>query len=145
MFTTIKFLPSKESGQPYILCPPSKNMKSVLPSTIRLQNELPYNIRSLPTLSSFTHAIKNRYCSKPSKCFDYCVREENILQCQLCNSASQVLCTHFLNDNPSCYMCDNNYETCSHFFIECPIMTLFSFKNNILLYLKMDMNLLNQQ
>lgn len=88
-------------------------MESFLPSTIRLWNELPYNIRSLSTLSSFTHAIKNMYCSKAKKYFNYGVRRENIIHCQLRNSASNLndeLFNHFLIDNPSCDMCGINNE-----------------------------------
>lgn len=50
-------------------------------STIRLWNELPYDIRSLSIPSSFTHTIKNMYCSKAKKYFNYGVRKENIIHC----------------------------------------------------------------
>lgn len=63
------------------------------------------------------------YCSKAKKYFNYGVRKENIIHCQLRNSASNLnadLYNHFLSANPICDMCGNNNETCSHFFIECP-------------------------
>lgn len=44
------------------------------------------------------------------------------------NSASNLnadVCNHLLRDNPSCNMCGNNYESCSHLFIECPKHCVF--------------------
>lgn len=44
----------------------TSSMKIFLPSTIRLWNELPYNICSLSIISSFIHAIKIWIVPKPS-------------------------------------------------------------------------------
>lgn len=47
-------------------------MNSFLPSTIKLWNELPLQIRILPTVSSFKKAI---FFRKPNKLYDFGYRK----------------------------------------------------------------------
>lgn len=65
-------------------------MNSFLPSTIKLWNELPLQIRILPTVSSFKKAIKNIFFRKPNKLYDFGNRKENIIHCQIRNNASNL-------------------------------------------------------
>ena len=98
-------------------------MKSFLPSTIRLWNDLPFNIRNLSSLTSFKTAIKNIYCIKPKKYYNYGSRKMNILHCQLRNNASNLnadLFNHFLKEDKSCDMCGFSSETSYHYFMNCP-------------------------
>ena len=73
-----------------------------LPSTINLWNDLPLHIKSLPTLFSFTNAIKHLFYRKPIKLFNHGNRCVNIIHCQLRNSASNLnadLYKDFIIDN----------------------------------------------
>ena len=104
----------------------SSYMNSYLPSTIKLWNDLPIQIRQLPTLASFKTAIKNMFYKKTSKLFNLGKRPLNIIHCQLRNSASNLnfdLHCHFLRDNATCDMCGYHTENAFHFFFECAHFT----------------------
>ena len=79
-----------------------------LPSTINLWNDLPLHIRSLPTLSSFTNAIKHLFYRKTMKLFNHGNRCVNIIHYQLRNSVSNLnadLHRDFIRDNCICDNC----------------------------------------
>ena len=80
----------------------SSYIKSYIPSTIKLWNNLPLHIRNLPTLSSFSQSIKKLFYRTPKKLFNYGNRKANIIHCQLRNNVSSLnadLHKDYLRDN----------------------------------------------
>ena len=125
-------------------------MNSFLPSTIKLWNDLPFDIRTLPTVSAFKKSLKNIFLRKPNKLYDYGRRKLNIIHCQLRNKASNLnadLFNHYLRENSNCENCDSDCENSSHFFFECPIydvqrQSFLESLNNLHLSVPISLNLL---
>lgn len=98
-------------------------LKSVIPSTVKLWNDLPLAIRSLPKLACFSNAIKKYFFKTPTKLFNLGNRRENIIHCQLRNNASSLnadLFCDFIRENSVCDYCGFHTENANHFFFECP-------------------------
>lgn len=73
-------------------------MNSFLPSTIKLWNELPLQIRILPTVSSFKKAIKTYSLESQTNFMTLDTEKANIIHCQIRNNASNLnadLFNHF--------------------------------------------------
>lgn len=87
---------------------------------------VPFDIRSLPPLSSFSRSIKKQFFKTPNKLFNFGDRRENIIHCQLRNNASSLngdLFYDFIRENPICENCGYHTENESHFFFVCPKYT----------------------
>lgn len=98
-------------------------LKSFIPSTVKLWNDLPLAIRSLPKLACFSNAIKKYFFKTPTKLFNLGNRRENIIHCQLRNNASSLnadLFCDFIRENSVCDYCGFHTENANHFFFECP-------------------------
>ena len=94
--------------------------KSFLPSVIRDWNNLPDNIRMLPTLSSFKLHI-NSNIHKPPEYYKVGCRFGQIHHTRLrlnCSSLHFDLYRKNIIDDPHCSC--GAIETAKHYFIECP-------------------------
>lgn len=65
-------------------------MNSFLPSTIKLWNELPLQIRILPTVSSFKKAIKTYSLESQTNFMTLDTEKANIIHCQIRNNARNL-------------------------------------------------------
>lgn len=98
-------------------------MNSFLPSTIKLWNELPLQIRILPTVSSFKKAIKTYSLESQTNFMTLDTEKANIIHCQIRNNARNLnadLFNHFLCENSICDMCGYVSENAYHYFFVCP-------------------------
>ena len=100
--------------------------KSVIPSSIKLWNDLDPDIRNSNSVSQFKSKIKNMF--KPHDVPSYFVSGERVLQmlhARIRNSCSNLnadLCDNHLRDNPSCE-CGFIREDAEHYFFRCPLYT----------------------
>ena len=97
---------------------------SFLPSVIRDWNNLPDNIRMLPTLSSFKHYLKSNI-QKPPEYYKVGSRLGQIHHTRLrlnCSSLHFDLHRKNIIDDPHCSC--GAIETTNHFLTECPNYTL---------------------
>ena len=93
---------------------------SFLPSTLRAWNELPDNIRSLPSLNLFKKAIKG-FSTLPPKHFAFGSRREQVLHTRLrtgCSALNADLYAKNIVDSSLCRCGD--VEDAAHFFFKCP-------------------------
>ena len=93
---------------------------SFLPSTVRAWNELPDNVRSLPSLNLFKKAI-NGTVTLPPKHFTFGNRREQVLHTRLrtgCSALNADLYAKNIIESSLCRCGD--VETAAHFFLTCP-------------------------
>ncbi len=100
--------------------------KSVIPSSIKIWNELNSDIRESTSLSTFKTKIKDKF--KPPVVPSYYLagdRRESIYHARLRNKCSNLnddLCNNHLRENPSC-TCGNGIEDAEHYFFRCTNFT----------------------
>ena len=95
---------------------------SFLPATIREWNNLPLNVRNLPTLNAFKQALKSNIC-KPKAIFSFGPRNAQILHTRLrlgCSSLNYDLHRRSIADSPLCRC--GSVETVDHFLLHCPLL-----------------------
>jgi len=97
--------------------------KSVIPSSIKLWNELDLNIRNANTLSSFKSLLKSLF--KPFDVPSYFLTGDRFLQIHharirnKCSNLNADLFYNHLRDDPNCD-CGFNNEDAEHYFFRCP-------------------------
>jgi len=97
-----------------------------MPSTTKLWNNLPINVKQANTIQHFKNNINNlNPITKPNAFFTIGSRQSNILHCRLRDGASSLnydlFRAHFVND-PSC-SCGHPCEDEAHFLLWCPNYT----------------------
>lgn len=102
----------------------SCSLESFLPSSIRLWNDLPSNVRQQPSVRTFKTLIQSDVNSLPVY---YCTgkRKFNILHTRLrhsCSSLNYDLYRVNIINDPSC-ACGNQCENATHYFFECSLYT----------------------
>lgn len=96
--------------------------KSVIPSSLKLWNDLDTNIRDSPSLVCFKSRIKELF--KPPivpKFFLIGERSQSIYHARIRNNCSNLnfdLFNNHLKDNPNC-LCGEGVEDAKHFFFKC--------------------------
>ena len=96
--------------------------KSFVPSTTRLWNSLPDNVKLTTSLSHFKKLISFSDIVIP-KYFYYGERNEQVIHCRLRMGMSDLkndLYNRHLTDNPTCN-CGYPTETAQHYLLYCPI------------------------
>jgi hypothetical protein len=97
------------------------------PSTIRLWNNLPTDLRNSPCQQMFKNEIRKVYDipDKPPLYFSTGIRNANILHARLRQKFSSLKCDLFrCNLIASCNCdCGNYIESVDHFFLKCNIYT----------------------
>lgn len=98
--------------------------QSVIPSAVKLWNDLNLDIRELTTLSSFKLKLKEIF--KPQSIPHFFLvgdRSEQIYHARIrnrCSNLNSDLYHNHLKNNPACD-CGNEYEDAEHFFFQCPL------------------------
>ena len=96
--------------------------KSIIPSSVKLWNDLDLSVRNSPSLSVFKNTIdKQMYCSKVPPYFNFGKRRYSVYHARLRNRCSNLnsdlFCNSLLN-TPSCG-CGYEWEDAEHFFFSC--------------------------
>ena len=98
---------------------------SFFPSTIRLWNNLPTDLRNSPCQQMFKNEIRKVYDipDKPPLYFSTGIRIANILHARLRQKCSSLKCDLFRCNLISSCNCDcgNYIESVDHFFLKCNI------------------------
>ena len=104
-------------------CNTDRYLKSFLPSTIHLWNNLPESIKGTSSLNAFKNEFTRVYQSKPPKWLILSPRFPQILLTRMrlgfC-ALNHYLYKRNLIDNPGC-VCGSPNEDLVHFFLHCPI------------------------
>ena len=97
------------------------------PSTIRLWNNLPTDLRNSPCQQMFKNEIRKVYDipDKPPLYFSTGIRIANILHARLRQKCSSLKCDLFRSNLIASCNCDcgNYIESVDHFFLKCNIYT----------------------
>jgi len=95
---------------------------SFLPATIRIWNDLPLSVRSLPSLTSIKQSL-NSNMSKPKSIFSFGSRRAQILHTRFrlgCSSLNFDLHRRSIDESPLCSC--GSVETVDHFLLHCPLL-----------------------
>ena len=97
---------------------------SFFPSTVRVWNDLPNDIKDGPSVGSFKYKI-NKNLRSPPKFYNAGTRKGQILQARLrmeCSSLNSDL--HRKNIVPNPFRRCGVFESRNHFFFACPLYSL---------------------
>ena len=108
----------------------TKFAKSFFPSTIRLWNDLPQNIKLIHSMSNFKNAILAQFPSnKLAHLFNslngYFAKILTHLRLGLSDLRGHLFSFN-LSDNPFCPLCNNEFESTHHFLFSCSSLKVLS-------------------
>ena len=107
-------------------CRTAYHHNSFFPSSVRIWNNLPQNIKESKSLASFKKALSSHYNQNKVPCYYYNVdsRRAEILHARLrmrCTSLKQHLFLRNIEPDPYCTNCNlHQVESIEHYLLKCP-------------------------
>ena len=107
-------------------CRTAYHHNSFFPSSVRIWNNLPQNIKESKSFASFKKALSSHYNQNKVPCYYYNVgsRQAEILHARLrmrCTSLKQHLFLRNIEPDPYCTNCNlHQVEAIEHYLLKCP-------------------------